>query len=251
MRLVAFCEAAADFEIASALLDRVLRHEGPAWLADLLDTAPENIRSWQGDGQGREFFVVGKIRTYVDELGVRVPHGHFDGRPGAVEAVMGRTVFSIARALARRGDDVDAVLVIRDMDDRPDRKTGLGEARAEAQAWASFRIILGCADPKREAWVMCGFEPETDEERVLLGDLRSALGFQPHLEAHRLVAKDEQAKKSAKRVLRLLTGKDRERERRCWTDTSLDVLRERGGTTGLRDYLVDVERDLVPLLRSP
>jgi hypothetical protein len=250
MRLVAFCEAAADFEIASALLDRVLRDKGPPWVADVLDAGPEGILSWRGEGARREFFVIGSIGRYVDDLGIRVPHGHFDGRPGAVDGVMGRTVFSIVRALVRRGDDVDAVLVIRDMDDQPVRKTGLGQARAEAQTWASFRIVLGCADPKREAWVLCGFEAETDEERAQLEDLRSDLGFQPHLDAQLLTAKKEHDKKSAKRVLRLLTGNDRERERRCWTNAPLDVLRERGGATGLRDYLDNIEREIVPLVRS-
>lgn len=36
MRLVAFCEAAADFQIASDLVDRILREGGPDWVADVL-----------------------------------------------------------------------------------------------------------------------------------------------------------------------------------------------------------------------
>lgn len=74
MRLVAFCEAAADFRIASDLVDRVLRHEGPDWIADVLDTAPEGARSWRDDGHGQAFFVLRDLSKHVDNLAVRVPH---------------------------------------------------------------------------------------------------------------------------------------------------------------------------------
>lgn len=207
MRLVAFCEAAADFRIASDLVDRVLRHEGPDWIAGVLDTAPEAARSWRDDGHGHAFFVLRDLSKHVDSLAVRVPHGHFDGRPGAADALMGRTAFAIVRNLVKRGEAIDAALLIRDMDDRPDRQTGLGQARTEAQNWATFRIILGCARPKREAWVLGGFEPESDDERARLNELRRELGFQPHEHAHRLDAKDEQAKRNAKRVLRALVAR--------------------------------------------
>jgi hypothetical protein len=248
VKLVAFCEAAADFQIACALVDRVLAHAGPAWLADVLEADPEAIRSWRAVTQAQTFFVLGRLTSYVDELSIRVPHGHFDGRPGAADAVMARTAFSLVRTLMKRGEHVDAVLLTRDIDDQPERRTGLHQARTEAQTWASFRIVLGCADPKREAWVLCGFDPENDDERARLRDLRQQLGFHPHDHAHHLDATDEQAKRSAKRVLAILVGANREREQRCWTQAPLETLRARGAPTGLRDYLAEIEVQLVPLV---
>jgi hypothetical protein len=248
MKLVAFCEAGADFQISCALVDRVLSHAGPAWLADVLETEPEAIRSWLVVTQDQRFFVLSRLTSYVDALSIRVPHGHFDGRPGAADAVMGRTAFAVVRALMKRGDVIDAVLVIRDMDDQPERRAGLSQARTEAQSWAPFRIVLGCADPKREAWVLCGFEPENADEQACLQELRQQLGFYPHQHAHQLTATDEQAKRSAKRVLSILLRGDREREERCWKQASLDTLRARGASTGLRDYLDEIEALLVPLV---
>ncbi len=67
MRLVAFCEAAADFQIASDLVDRVLRHGGPDWVADVLDAAPDGVRSWRGSGGGA-FFVLRDLTKHVDDL---------------------------------------------------------------------------------------------------------------------------------------------------------------------------------------
>ena len=45
MKLIAFCEAPADFRLVSGLVDRVLRESGPTWVVDLLDT-PDAVRTW-------------------------------------------------------------------------------------------------------------------------------------------------------------------------------------------------------------
>jgi hypothetical protein len=116
------------------------------------------------------------------------------------------------------------------------------------QSLAAFRIVLGCAHPMREAWVLCGFEPDGDEERSRLQVLRQELGFSPSEHSHRLDAKDEHAKRSAKRVLRILTGGDHAREQRCWQVTSLETLHDRGEQTGLRAYLIELEDHVVSLV---
>jgi len=79
VKLVVFCEAEADFRTAAGLVDRVLRSEGPTWVADMVEHAPEGIREWVGDGHGRTFFDVHRLSDYVRQLSVRVPFGHFDG----------------------------------------------------------------------------------------------------------------------------------------------------------------------------
>ena len=251
MQLFVFCEAPADFRIASELVDRMLRESGPAWLGDLLEVAPEAVRSWHGDSDERTFFDIHKLDAYARRLSVRVPHGHFDGRPGRAGAAMARTVFAILRKLVQNGTVVDAVLVMWDMDDRPaERRMGLEQARSEATKWAVFRIVFGCPNAMREAWVLGGFDPEGDQEEQCMKELRRELGFSPNEEAHRLDASDEQARRSAKRVLRQLTGGDHQREARCWNQTPLATLRKRGGETGLRAYLDEITQHLVPLATS-
>ncbi len=115
-------------------------------------------------------------------------------------------------------------------------------ARTEARSWATFEIVLGCANPMREAWVLAGFEPGSDNERGRLDAGRRELGFSPSEQAHRLDAKDERAKLSAKRVLGLLVNGDLERASRCWLETSLETLRARGEERGLREYLEEVHQ---------
>ncbi|WP_437282130.1 hypothetical protein WME90_16665 [Sorangium sp. So ce375] len=251
MKLLMFCEAQADFRTTSALVDRVLREEGPDWVADLLPSHPEAVFQWAQDGPGRDFFDIHKLDLYRRQLGnVRFPQGHFDGEPGAPGAQMARNAFTIVRELVRRepSTGVDAVFLVWDMDDQGDlRRRGLAQARAEASRWAPFRIVLGCPDPMREAWVLAGFEPESDEERARIDELRRELGFSPCDEAHRLHAKDEQAKLSPKRVVRFLTADDFEREMRCSTKAPLDQLRERGLASGLRAFLEELKEHVVPL----
>lgn len=246
MKLIFFCEALADFQIASDLIDRVLREGDQTWVADVMAATPDGIRTFYADGN-RPFFDVHSLRRYVDDLSVRVPHGHFDGRPGAADAVMGRTVFAIVRALVQKGDAVDAAIIIRDIDNKPSRQAGLEQSRAEAAKLGRFRIVLGCPNIMREAWVLVGFEAGDTDEQSRLANMRQELGFSPTENAHQLDSGDEQAKRSPKRVLRALTLGDRAREEKCWRETPLDILRTRCPPTGLCAFLLEVEQQLVPL----
>jgi hypothetical protein len=58
--------------------------------------------------------------------------------------------------------------------------------------------------------------------------------------------RDDQ-KRSAKRALVALTGADREREARCWTEARLELLRQRGEGSGLSQYLDELRGRIVPL----
>jgi hypothetical protein len=257
-RLLAFCEAPADFRIASSLVDRVLHDEGPPGIGDLLGSHPEAVRAWASDDEGREFCDIHRITEYTKRLKLRVPQGHFDGKPGSAAAMMARTAIIIARAIAKgatprqESKPLDAVFIVCDMDDQgEERRLGLDQARDEARSWVPFQIVLGCPDPMREAWVLAGFDPQSDEERTRLAGLRQELGFSPCDEAHRLGAKKEQAKKSPKRVLEALTDGDHAREERCWMETPLATLRARGFGNGLQKFLDQVAGDVLPLFTSP
>jgi hypothetical protein len=102
-------------------------------------------------------------------------------------------------------------------------------------------------DHKREAWVLRSFIPLNDEERARLDLLRDELSFDPCEEPKRLNDK-RGGLRDPKRVVDALTNGDPGRERACWEETPLDVLRERGEGVGLDAYLEDVASRLAPLL---
>jgi hypothetical protein len=200
------------------------------------------------DGEGREYFDLHGLTRHVQRLGLRALPGHFNGEPGAPGALMARTVFQIARELSRSGEEVGAVLLVWDMDDQGEaRRSGLKQAREEAERLFSQTIVLGCPDPMREAWVLAGFEPETDAERERLAALRQELGFFPNEEAHRLGAKKEYARRSPKRVLDALVDGEWERQVRCWMGPELALLKKRGQESGLAVFLDEVSDRLLPL----
>ncbi len=95
---------------------------------------------------------------------------------------------------------VRAIVLVRDMDTQPERRQDMELARDE-YTLETFEVIIGAPDPKREAWVLNGFEPETPAEDKSLAELRQDLGFNPCERAERLRAKKDTAKRSAKRIL--------------------------------------------------
>jgi hypothetical protein len=247
VRGLMFCESPSDFQHAAELIDRVLREHGPSWISDVMDVNPEGVRQWHPSDATHPFFDVHAYREHAGRLGLRIPHGHFNGAPGAAGSLMARTLFLIARKLNQRGSTIEAVVLLWDMDgDGANRRIGLEQARTEATSWAKFAIVIGCPDLTREAWVLAGFEPTDDGERERLGELRQELGFHPTGEAHRLDSSDEQAKRNPKRVLRILTDGLGDRQQQCWQAIPLETLRARGHASGLADYLREVEEIIVP-----
>jgi hypothetical protein len=86
VKLLAFCEAAADFRVLSGLVDRTLRDFGPLWVVDLLDT------------RTKEFAAVTLAR--FRELARRVGQS-----PDASEALVADTIARIAVAWATLRDN--------------------------------------------------------------------------------------------------------------------------------------------------
>jgi hypothetical protein len=246
MKFVVVSEARADFIIATELADRVLVAE-IEWLEqELLDSQ----RDWIGEDSPGNQLAWTTISHSARELGIRA-QGHFNGEPGLPDAHAARRAI---RYVLKRFDPVDAILLIRDMDDQDERREGLEQARREHEEARREdspvkKIIIGVAKSERECWVVSGFIPETEIEEQLLQKETQRLGMNPCLNSHELTAcKREQELRSPKRVLKVLAGNDSEREKKCWRVTALAVLTERGPENGLADYLKEITVRLVPLI---
>jgi hypothetical protein len=239
--LAVVCEARADRDTACVLADRVLLESAPWIEKEELDYH----RQWCGLRKNDLFLAWKDVSTLARQENIR-PHPSFDGGPIAPDAHAARRALLL---LKMNGDFPDLVLFIRDDDTDTRRRVGLEQARqwAETHHRLVNRIVIGLAHPKRECWVLAGFDSKNDEERKLLESVRSELGFDPCTEAEQLTAKHYGDKRSAKRILSLLTKGDQNREADCWNTALLPLLRERGQYTGLADYLQELEKFLVPL----
>lgn len=244
LRLAVVHEARADFQIATELADRLFC-ESIDWLdKDLI----VDQRVWVEFATSGVRLKWTEISRLALEVGITAM-GHFDGEPGLPDAANARRAILL---LQNEYPDLKAILLIRDRDNHPDRRGGLEQARRQKYKNAAneeIPIVVGLAVVEREAWVISGFDPQDAEETARLDAEQQSLGFNPCERSHDLTAcEDDMAKRSPKRVLKVLSGDDRDRERRCWTETPLDRLRERGGENGLAAYLKEVRERLAPLI---
>jgi hypothetical protein len=231
------CEAEADYRTATGLAERVLLEH-----VDYLE--PEILPAclaWRGLEEVSRFLRWRDVKQLAQQYGIRA-HGHFGDQPAEPDAQAARRALLLLRATNR---SPDGVLLIRDDDREKERRKGLEQAREESPL--RDRIVIGLAHCKRECWVLAGFDPLDPEEASRLGALRAELGFDPRIAAHELTAKHDADKRSAKRVLCTLTQDSDEREAHCWVRTHLQTLRDRGGETGLTEYLDNILVRLVPV----
>jgi hypothetical protein len=232
-------EAPADFATATELADRVLMAE-IGWIDE---TLLDSQRLWIGKDHEGSLLTWKSVPGRARDLEIRV-RGHFNGEPGLPDARAARR--AIAYVLSRF-ETVDAILLIRDMDDQSERREGLEQGRSVYSS--ATRIIIGLAVTERECWVISGFDPGDDDETKRLEDERQNLGFDPCECSHELTAcKNDQAKRSPKRVLSVLTGGSGERQRRCWQEAPLPELERRGQGNGLSEYFKEIRSLLVPLI---
>jgi hypothetical protein len=235
------CEAPADRDTACTLADRVVCREIDWIEAEHLP----HLRQWRGRIPSESCLLWKDVPGHAQQLGIKL-FGHFNNEPGAPDAHVARQALAL---LKRSGHVPHAVILVRDADDQPARRRGLEQAKG--LHILNCPVIVGVAEPKRECWVLAGFSPCTPEEENRFEGVRQDLGFDPSVQAHQLTAKPDDAKRSAKRVLGLLSNHDKEREARCWAEVDLLVLIERGARTGLAAYLDEIRVQLVPLFVRP
>jgi hypothetical protein len=238
-RFAVVYEADADFRTATKLADRVLV-EAIEWLEE--DLLP-NQREWVAELAGGRRLTWTGIKQLAREAGIRV-HGHFEGEPGLPDAAASRRAILF---LLREGGDLKGIVLLRDQDDQPERRVGLEQARRQDRS--GIVIVVGLAIVERECWVISGYDPQNEAESARLDEMRQQLGFDPRHGSHVLTAcKNDLALRSPKRVLRELSGDDRDRECQCWRETALPTLRDRGAVNGLTSYLEEVRSRLAGLL---
>jgi hypothetical protein len=150
--------------------------------------------------------------------------------------------------------DIKAVIFMRDLDNQPQRREHIEQARLEQIALQpKLAIIIGTPDRMREAWVLNGFIPSNKDEERILQEITTELTFNPCEESHRLRSNsltEPDRLRNPKVVVEKLTGGRMEREQQCWEETDLEHLRKNGVHTGLTAYIDEIEERLIPIIAS-
>lgn len=254
IEFIVIVESGADFRTATKLAERVLL-EKIDWLEPELI---QHIFQWRGLEEETEYSCWRDIIKIIDDAKEKLKYkpvrflGHdSNGVPLKADGAASVKVLNLVRYL-QKTRQIKAVLLIRDLDNQPERREGLEQARSQhINLEPKIEIVIGTANPKREAWVLNGFTPSNQQEEKILEEIRDQLSFDPCIESHRLrSASQEEADRmrNPKVVVDRLTGNDMERERLCWEVTSLEILRERGVHTGLQNYICEVEQYLMLII---
>ena len=252
IEVVVIVESQGDAITATKLADRFLV-EKVEWLEH--ETLEYSIK-WRGLDVGSTYSCWKDVNDIIDrakKAGIHFPRFRSNRRTDTLKADGARAmkVLNLVRCL-QRSQEINGILLIRDLDHQQERRTGIEQARAEhTDISPKLEIIIGAADRMREAWVLNGFVPIDAQEKQALADLIDLLKFDPCEEAHRLRATslDEPDRiRNPKVVLEKLTDGDKNREQQCWEETELEILRARGRNTGLTDYLEEIENRLLVIL---
>lgn len=234
MKLVVVCEAPGDFALAACLVTRSLRAHGPRWFDDLEEIV--DFSGWS-DSERQELVLWTDLESAYRRRFGRPLQGRNTG-PYSLPALQ-------AILLAEREADVTGLILMVDLDREPERRRTLLILR-DGAASLPFSILVATPNPKREAWVLHGFEPANQREEKRLAALSRELGFDPRLEPHRLRddARRVETRRDIKQVLDHLLDNDRRREPPCWEEVPLELLEARGNET----FLVEIRERLLPRL---
>jgi hypothetical protein len=254
IEFIVIVEGPADAQTATKLAERVLL-ERIDWLE------PELLPSlfkWSGLDEGTDHSCwkdTGDIIDRAKQSGIPIPKYRGHGKTGPLKAdgAAADKVLKLTDRLHRkRNRQIKAILFIRDLDNQPDRRRGLEQARGEhCDRQPTIEIVIGTADRMREAWVLNGFIPANSAEEKVLADIKKQLSFDPCAEAHRLRStsgEEFDRERNPKVVVKKLTDGNIDREQQCWEEPTLEHLLSTGKQTGLSNYLQEVEHRLVPLI---
>lgn len=228
------------------------------WLRDCLDAQ----RRWVGitAPDTQEYLDWHQVTTYARQLKIRY-HGKFDGSD-APDAIMVRNAL---RILAYQDDRPHVIVLLRDMDQYPERASGM---RAALQSMRTdslelpFLVVMACAQPEIEAWHLLAYDEsigETTQQQQQIQqhreELRRMVGFCPIENTDRLTAKSPTDPKDTKRILELVEQflqnlqKDLQDFWRNLDDQKCELLKKRGQLNGMSHFIDDIEKHIVGSLQ--
>ncbi len=257
LEFVVIVESSADAQTATKLAERVLVEE-----IDWLDSElAQSLFRWSGLEVGTEHSCWKDIKDIIQSAkksGLRIPKFLGHSKKSGVLKADGAATMKILNLISlyqlKNIRQVRAVLLIRDLDNQPERRVGIKQARAEyIDRQPTLEIIVGTANRMREAWVLNGFIPFNQGEEKILENIKNQLNFDPCEESHRLRSNSREEPeriRNPKVVLEELTDSKKSREQQCWEKTSLELLQQRGTDTGLTAYLQEIEQRLMPVIRE-
>jgi hypothetical protein len=244
LEFVVVVENESDARHLSELADRVFVTSS-AWIDE---SHLEHLRNWRGLEPGSSCTRWTERKRLRDKYKLPRYRRLRSDEPQGIAYAESRMIVALAERI-QRDHQIDALILFKDLDNQEDRRRGMEQVRAKADG----QIIIVIATPKwkREAWILNGFECLNPREHEQLNTIIQRLGFDPRFKAENLHHGTDQDSKIILEELiqdHPVGAKRFERVQKCWIETPLETLRERGKATYLSDYLDEVKNFLLLLL---
>ncbi len=237
-RILAICDAPADFRGVRALVDRALVNY--CWMRDFSSEDPDfpeahtlaDVRAWVGLEPEADFSTPSDAKRLATVGAKRV---RFTKWGSGQEAKTARKALTLA---ARLPEPPDAVVMVRDTENQSGRLDRMLEALSAGE-WP-FGGIFGVQEPMREAWILAALDPSEPSFQEALHEERERLSFDPLKSSHRLNAKSESDNRHPKRVLRSLDVSSEQEPAALWR-APCEQMRANGASNGLAPFLDAVQ----------
>ncbi|WP_445244786.1 hypothetical protein [Microcoleus sp. OTE_8_concoct_300] len=252
IEFVVIVESSADARTATKLADRLLVDKVDWLEPEML----QHLFPWSGLEAGTENSCWKNIDDITKRFSekFKFPTIRSNGRFKSDGQSANKIMKLISFLQHKQKRDIKAVIFMRDLDNQPQRREHIEQARLEQiDPQPKLAIIIGTPDRMREAWVLNGFIPFNQQEKQILQEITTELTFNPCEESHRLRSnswEEPDRLRNPKVVVEKLTGGKMEREKQCWEETSLEYLRKNGVHTGLTAYIDEIEERLIPIIGS-
>lgn len=232
-------EDVSHYEAVTHLTDRVLGEMIDWFQPEMRDA----IRRWRMPTPLNTYWKVTSAIKEARKLGLPLRGQFADGRT-ELESVLYRAQLLLWQHAHVHGQIIHVAFIARDTDHKP-RKEGAQQALKSGH-WP-FLVILAFPHPEIEVWPIAVFQPANQAARDRVAKLTMRLGYSPVEHPERLTSTVAGGIADAKKVHDELLADDADRGMH-WLEIDLRVLRERGKSSGLADFLKDVETMVVPFL---
>ncbi|MBN1962845.1 MAG: hypothetical protein JW841_18080 [Deltaproteobacteria bacterium] len=239
------CEGKGDARTIPLIVWRVLCHQ-----FDYLTDYDPSCISWRGLSSNKNYLPWAQVKRIFKLSNLKI-HGNFSGTR-STEFVSARKALLLMQK-AHHSEPIDLVFLIRDADKLPEQRYD-----ALINACNSFKypffVAVGVPIAKRECWVLATITIEIEDFdsqlKTKIAQLEKDLGFNPIFNSHRLNASEPNAKRSAKRVLNLLTDDNIALEDTWISSATPEIYINRGIKNGLAMFVQNIKKQLSQLYKK-
>jgi hypothetical protein len=228
--IVVVIEGSSDLLVVRGFAETALREVIPEF-------APEWF-SWRGLEEHNLYLRWQDVELELERRKVPKVYGKFPGAVVNKYAYRARSALQLCHLA-----NPLAVILVCDADTQPERLDALKQAR-DNHFSQKYPVVVGVANPCREAWLVCSYTPQTELDRKRLEALTQSLSFHPCRQPERLNTAD--GTRNAKKVLEQLLGETEETE--LFAAMKYPHLLECGTECGLAACLSEIQTKLSPLL---